>query len=87
MQVTVEFYGVPRQRAGWAELVVAGETLAGVLAAVQRACPGLRDLVGADGRLAPSYRISINGERFVDDLGERLAAGERVLILSADAGG
>jgi hypothetical protein len=43
--------------------------------------------VVADGRLAPVYLLSLNGERFLTDLDERLPAGARLLLLSADAGG
>jgi hypothetical protein len=59
--VTVEFYGIPRQRAGRAELAVAPGTVAELLAAVERACPGLAGLVREDGRLAPHYLLSVDG--------------------------
>jgi hypothetical protein len=85
-RVTVEFYGIPRQRAGRAELAVAAGTLAEVLAAMERACPGLAGLV-QNGRVSPHYLLSLDGRRFVTDLRQRLEAGERLLVLSADAGG
>lgn len=85
--VTVEFFGIPRQRAGRAELRVAAATVTELLAAVERACPGLAGLRGADGRLTPHYLLSVDGCRFVGDLHEALRPGERVLLLSADAGG
>jgi molybdopterin converting factor small subunit len=85
--VTVEFFGLPRQRAGRAELVVPAGTVAEVLAEVGRRCPGLANLVQADGRLAPHYLLSIDGQRFVTDLHEALRPGDRLLVLSADAGG
>jgi hypothetical protein len=86
-RVTVELYGIPRQRAGRAELAVPVGTMAEVLTAVADACPGLNGLVEADGRLSPHYLISIDGRRFVTDLSERLSPRERMLILSADSGG
>ncbi len=86
-RVTVEFFGVPRHRAGRAELTVEAATAAELLAAVERACPELRGLVRDDGRLAAHYLLSIDGERFVTDLGQAVPAGARVLLLSADAGG
>jgi molybdopterin converting factor small subunit len=86
-QVTVEFLGVPRQRAGRAELVVEAASVAELLAAVERTCPGLKGLVRPDGRLPPHYLLSIDGQRFVTDTQESLAAGTRLLLLSADAGG
>ncbi len=86
-EVTVEFYGIPRQRAGRAELTVQAGTLAEVLAAVERACPGLARLLQADGRLAPHYLLSMDGQRFVTDPGRQLRPGDRLLLLSADVGG
>lgn len=86
-RVTVEFYGVPRLRAGRAELAVTAGPVAAVLAAVERACPGLAGLVLPGGRLDPHYLLSLDGRRFVTDWQEPLRAGERVLLLSADAGG
>jgi hypothetical protein len=85
--ITVEFYGVPRQRAGQAELSVRATRLREALHAVQQACPKLADLINADGRLAPHYLLSIDGVGFVTDMAETLESGSRVLLLSADAGG
>ena len=84
--VTIEFYGIPRERAGRAELTVQAATVADALAAVQRHCPAWDDL-RRDGRLAPHYRLSVDGQRFVTEMSERLTAGTRLLLLSADAGG
>jgi molybdopterin converting factor small subunit len=85
--VTVEFYGVPRQRAGRAELAVAAGTVAELLAAVEQTCPGLAGLRRPDGRLAAHYLLSIEGRQFVTDVRQELRPGDRVLLLSADAGG
>jgi hypothetical protein len=85
--VIVEFFGMPRFRAGRGELRVAAGTVADVLACVSAACPGLSGMVGADGRLAGHYLLSLDGQRFVTDLRENLRAGDRLLLLSADAGG
>jgi molybdopterin converting factor small subunit len=85
--ITVEFFGLPRQRAGRAELNVPVGTVAETLAAVEKACPGLAGLVRADGRLAPHYLLSINGHRFLADLDEGLHPADHLLLLSADAGG
>jgi molybdopterin converting factor small subunit len=85
--VTVEFLGIPRQRAGRAELVVAAGTVAETLTAVERSCPAFTDLVSADGKLASQYVLSVNGGRFLRDLNYPLAPGDRLLVLSADAGG
>jgi len=84
--VTVEFFGIPRQRAGRAELQVAAGTVADLLAAVVQACPGLAGVV-RDGRLGPHYLLSLDGRQFVSDPATVLRPGERLLLLSADAGG
>ena len=47
---------------------------------------GLAELI-ADDRLHPSLAASLNGERFISDPRTPLADDDRVLILSADAGG
>jgi molybdopterin converting factor small subunit len=85
--VTVEFYGVPRQRAGRAELPVAAGTVAEVLHAVERECPEMKGLMTAAGCLSAQYLVSVDGEEFVTDFQRTLASGSRVLVLSADAGG
>jgi molybdopterin converting factor small subunit len=85
--VTVEFYGVPRQRAGRAELTVVASTVAELLDAVERDCPGLAGLRRPDGRLAAHYLLSVEGRQFVTDARQELRPGDRVLLLSADAGG
>ena len=86
-EVTVEFYGLPRQRAGRPQLTVDADTAAAALVRVAAACPDLGDLVTSDGRLAPQYLLSVDGEWFVADLAEPLPTGTRLLLLSADAGG
>jgi hypothetical protein len=85
--VIVEFFGVPRLRAGRAELNVPPGTVAEVVAAVERTCPGLAGLRQVDGRLSPHYLVSLDGQAFLTDLGQQVHAGARVLLLSADAGG
>ncbi len=85
--VTVELFGIPRQRAGRAELAVRAGTVGELLAEVTRTCPALSGLVRADGRLSPQYLLSLDGQRFLQEPHELLRPGDRVLLLSADAGG
>jgi hypothetical protein len=85
--VVIEFYGIPRCRAGRAELVVSAGTVREALAAIRASCPGLADLCRSDGSLAPHYLLSRDGQRFVTDPNVPLAPGEHLLLLSADAGG
>ena len=82
----VELLGVPRERAGVAELELQADTLGQLLTALADICPRLGDLV-LDGRLQPSVVANLNGERFVSDPQTPLRDGDAVLILSADAGG
>jgi molybdopterin converting factor small subunit len=85
--IIIEFFGIPRQRAGCAETAVRGNTLAEVLAAVETAYPGLRGLRRPDGGPAPHYLLSLDGQRFLTDPEQRLEPGSRLVLLSADAGG
>jgi molybdopterin converting factor small subunit len=85
--VIVEFYGIPRQRAGRAELSVAAGTVGDALLSVEQACPQLGNLLSSPGRLSPHYLLSLGGQRFIQDLNESLRPGDRMILLSADAGG
>jgi molybdopterin converting factor small subunit len=82
----VEFLGVPRERAGVAELDVPAETLGQLLTTLAARIPSLRELIVID-RLHPAFVANLNGDQFVSDPSTPLAAGDSVLILSADAGG
>jgi len=82
----VEFLGIPRERAGISELEVEADTLGQLLGALATRCPALRELITAEG-LHPSIAANLNGDEFVSDPATRLAAHDRLLILSADAGG
>ncbi len=85
--VVIEFFGIPRQQAGRPDLAVPPGTLAQLLQSIQQACPKLKELRQPDGRLSPHYLLSINGDQFVTDLQQKLRPGDRLLLLSADAGG
>jgi molybdopterin converting factor small subunit len=85
--VTVEFFGIPRRQAGRAELAVPAGPVSDLLEVIERCCPGLQGLRQADGRLSPHYLLSIDGQEFVTDLRRELRPGDRLLLLSADAGG
>ena len=91
MGVEIEFYGIPRERAGVArvEMPVDEETIRlgdVVLWLAQRYPQLARDCF--DGRrLKPTYVANVNGDRFVGDPETPLGPGQTLLILSADAGG
>ena len=82
----VEFFGIPRERAGLAELEIDAGTVGELLDALVGRFPGLSELMSRDG-LDASVAINLNGDVFVRDLATQLAAHDRVLLLSADAGG
>jgi len=85
--VHVELFGVLRRRAGRPSLAAEGNTPREVLRHVMCDCPAVGNLLTDDRRLSPHCLLSLNGERFLDDLDERLPDGAQLLILSADAGG
>ncbi len=85
--VTIEFYGIPRARAGRKDLVVSATTAGEALAEVARECPNLAGMFQSDGRLSPHYLLSLDGQSFVTDLAHLLHSGDRLLLLSADVGG
>ena len=82
----VEFLGVPRERAGIAELDVQADTLGRLLGTLAAQMPALAELIAVD-RLHPSLVASLNGDRFISDPATPLGDDDCVLILSADAGG
>jgi molybdopterin converting factor small subunit len=82
----VEFLGVPRQRAGISELEVKADTLGQLLGTLAAHLPSLAELIAFD-RLHSAIVANLNGDRFISDPATPLGEGDRVLILSADAGG
>jgi molybdopterin converting factor small subunit len=82
----VEFLGIPRERAGLSQLEVEASTLGQLLGTLAVRCPALRELMTAEG-LHPSIVANLNGDAFVSDLKTPLAQDDRLLLLSADAGG
>jgi molybdopterin converting factor small subunit len=96
----VEFLGVSRDRAGIAEMDVEADTLGRLLGTLASRMPGLAELIVVDRlprhdanaasrgpRLHPSLAANLNGDRFISDPETPLGDDDRVLILSADAGG
>jgi molybdopterin converting factor small subunit len=82
----VEFFGVPRERAGMSRLEVQADTLGQLLGTLAARIPSFAILIGVN-RLHPSFVANLNGDRFVSDPGTPLSENDCVLILSADAGG
>jgi molybdopterin converting factor small subunit len=82
----VEFLGVPRQRAGISELEVQADTLGQLLEALAMKIPHLGEFI-AEEKLHSAFVANLNGDQFISDPATPLVDGDRVLILSADAGG
>jgi len=86
----VEFYGVPRQRAGVSTVEIEAATLGQLLTSLASKIPSMREFIRANGhgaRLDPAFVANLNGERFVSDPGTALGESDHLIILSADAGG
>jgi len=82
----VEFFGVPRQRAGTSELEVQADTLGHLLGTLAAQIPSLNEIIDSN-RLHASFVANLNGGQFVTDPETPLRDDDYVLILSADAGG
>jgi molybdopterin converting factor small subunit len=82
----VEFLAVPRRLAGISEIEVQAETLGQLLTKLAAQFPSLGEFIISD-RLHPSFTANLNGDEFISDPQTTLNSDDRVLILSADAGG
>jgi molybdopterin converting factor small subunit len=82
----VEFLGIPRERAGVSEVEIDAETLGQALTTLAARFPALRELI-TPGGLHASVAANLNGDQFVRDPDTSLGANDRLLLLSADAGG
>jgi molybdopterin converting factor small subunit len=82
----VEFFGVPRERAGVSEMEVQADTLGQLLGTLSEAVPSFNHFI-ANRKLHPSFVANLNGDRFISDPRTPLSKDDCVLILSADAGG
>jgi molybdopterin converting factor small subunit len=87
MAIRIEFYGIPRARAGVAETTAVGARLGDVLADLEARFPGLADGCIENGRLRPGFMANLDGRQFTTDPDCDLTEFKSVLILSADAGG
>jgi sulfur-carrier protein len=85
--ITVELLGVPRLRAGVAEVALEASSLGEAFVALGRACPALAPSVVDGRRLGAAYMVAVNGLQFTADPETPLRPGDVVLLLSADAGG
>lgn len=99
--IEVEFYGVPRLRAGTDRCAVPAGTLTEVLGALAVKLPGLvPDVVELEGhnghnksnppragRVGRHVLVSLDGRVVLDDPGAEITDGQTLVLLSAQAGG
>jgi molybdopterin converting factor small subunit len=91
-RIRVEFFGIPRQRAGIAETVLEfnGDEaieLRTLFRILTQQIPSLEGECLRDGQLSKGYIVNIDGQHFVSDSQGAVSDGAAVLIMSADAGG
>ena len=82
----VELLGIPRERAGVAEVEIEAETLGQVLRALAVRFPALQELITERG-LHPAIAANLNGDLFITDPETTVSAADHVILLSSDAGG
>ena len=87
MSVSVEFYGIPRQRTGVAAVVVECGSLGEIVCELATRFPALAETCFDGPALKPGFVVNVDGDRFVRDPDATIADGAAMLILSADAGG
>ncbi|WP_435010933.1 hypothetical protein P12x_002223 [Tundrisphaera lichenicola] len=85
--IKVELYGVPRLRAGTGLVSLEAADVGSAMIELGRACPALEGSVLMGDRVHPAYKLSLNGDRFVDEPGTALLEGDVLLLLAADVGG
>jgi molybdopterin converting factor small subunit len=87
MQVAVEFFGIPRSRAGLARTTASGANLGDVLADLSRNFPSLAETCIEGRMLRHGFIANLNAERFVTSPDVTLHDGDTLLLMSLDAGG
>ena len=87
MPIKIEFFGIPRARAGVAEASAEGNSLGEVLSDLARQFPALTEECIDGDRLRVGYTANLGGDRFVTDPQTPVVDGDKVLLLSLDAGG
>ena len=85
--ITIELYEVARRLTGVSELQVEAATLREALLALAAAQPALVPDVVHEGTLAPHWRAGLGGRTWIDDPEHPLSDGDRLVLVSAIAGG
>ncbi len=87
MSVKVEFFGIPRARAGVTETTAGGHTIGDVLEELARRFPQLAQTCIEGRNLKTGYTLNLTGNCFLTDPEVPLSDGDVLLFLSLDAGG
>lgn len=85
MPVTVELFGLPRHRAGVAEVEIEAGSVADALQQLEAKLPALGKL--CDETLRSGYLLNLNGRTFITDPQFKLQPGDTLLLFSPDMGG
>jgi molybdopterin converting factor small subunit len=85
-QVQVEFYGIPRARAGVAQARTTASTLGDLAVSLSQLFPALGECCFDGSHFRPGYTANLSGDRFTTDPKTPISDGDTVLILSLDAG-
>ncbi len=88
--IEVEFFGIARQRANQPSFTISIDgtiRLSGVLRKLVEQFPELAPDCIHDGVLSKICSANLNGDHFLSDLESTIHSGDRLLIMSADAGG
>ncbi len=86
-QVRVEFFGIPRARAGVAETLAAGDSLGELVLHLSQRFPQLAESCFDGPQFRPGYTANLGGDKFTTEPTTPLQENESILILSLDAGG
>ncbi|MFC1757362.1 MoaD/ThiS family protein [Planctomycetota bacterium] len=88
--IEVEFFGIARQRAQKSSATIAVDgslRLTDILSTLSERFPDLVPDCIVRGRLTNICSANLNGDRFLPDVEFEIHPGDRLLIMSADAGG
>jgi molybdopterin converting factor small subunit len=86
-KVQVEFYGIPRARAGVAVTAATANTLGDLVRLLSRDFPALAECCFEGPHFRQGYTANLCGDRFTTDPTTPIGDGDTILILSLDAGG
>jgi molybdopterin converting factor small subunit len=85
-QGQVEFYGIPRARAGVAQARATARILGDLAVSLSPLFPALGECCFDGPNFRPGYTANLSGDRFTTDPTTPINDGDNVLILSLDAG-